>query len=521
MKKFLKISGLTLGLIAVAIIACLIAVQTPRVQTYLAQKAVGMLESKFGGTIEFEKVQVHPFDALVLKNIVVKDNEPYKMDNMPAIDTIFRARYLVATFSVKGLFKKEGLHVKRAYLTDAVFNLTNEPEGTNIQRFLNLKKNEEQKEQGNVFDVGQIEVQNLRFRLISYSGMLKTQAKERQTGVVEPHVKGTINWDDLDVTLDLKGKGLTMSGGYMSGEVLSADIKEKSGYHVNNLKAKAKVGHGKTEIENVQLIDNWSVLNVPELTFNYDNSQSWGNFIEEVRMKGSIADSRVDIRSVSYFAPSLKGRSIIADVSEGKVEGYVNDLHIKKLAFSEQLSGVRGVLKGSLTGLPDSQGMLTNIPTIDLKFTTAGIGKFIKGWAPTATVDLSQFAKGETFSFVGAGDGPLNRMCIRGVLASKLGKVDADIDITNTIDPNRPIKITGYVETKDLNIGEFIGNDIVKECTLRTSMSATLTPGNPSAQLDSIVIDRLNVLGYDYSGIAAAGTYKDQSFDGRIICNDP
>jgi hypothetical protein len=34
-------------------------------------------------------------------------------------------------------------------------------------------------------------------------------------------------------------------------------------------------------------------------------------------------------------------------------------------------------------------------------------------------------------------------------------------------------------------------------------------------------VGRLNALGYDYTGIEAMGTYSDQAFDGRIVCDDP
>ena len=57
--------------------------------------------------------------------------------------------------------------------------------------------------------------------------------------------------------------------------------------------------------------------------------------------------------------------------------------------------------------------------------------------------------------------------------------------------------------------------------TLTTGVNATLAPRNLQVRIDSLRVGRLNALGYDYTGIEAMGTYSDQAFDGRIVCDDP
>ncbi len=49
----------------------------------------------------------------------------------------------------------------------------------------------------------------------------------------------------------------------------------------------------------------------------------------------------------------------------------------------------------------------------------------------------------------------------------------------------------------------------------------TLGHGKTSLSIDSLSVDKLSVLGYDYTNIIAAGTYTDNAFDGRIVCGDP
>ena len=52
-------------------IAIALAIQTPGVQTRIADKAVNALSEKLDGEITFEKIHFKPFTTLVLKNVVI------------------------------------------------------------------------------------------------------------------------------------------------------------------------------------------------------------------------------------------------------------------------------------------------------------------------------------------------------------------------------------------------------------------------------------------------------------------
>ena len=58
-------------------------------------------------------------------------------------------------------------------------------------------------------------------------------------------------------------------------------------------------------------------------------------------------------------------------------------------------------------------------------------------------------------------------------------------------------------------------------CTLRSTLHADFGPEGPEVTIDTVFIDKLHALDYTYSNIVAAGTYSQNAFDGRIICNDP
>jgi len=509
-KKALKIFWLVVVALATLLLAITIILQTPAAQTFVAKKVVAALEDNINGKVEFSKVHLRPFNALVLKDVAIIDNNKPFSPAGERLDTMVTAKSIVATFSLRGLARKEGIHIRRANIKDASFTLVSEPGTTNIKRIFNLgkKKDKEKKEPGNVVDVKRVNIENFRFRLVNLK-----KPVEKEFG---------INWNDLDITVgQLSGHNLVVSNGYVSGTVDNAEFKEKSGYDVKSLSASTKVGHGQTIISNIKLIDNYSNLSLPEFRMTYDNTQSFSDFLNAVRLTGTIDNSLLDFRSLGYFAQGLKDKETSLHIDNADVDGFVSDLGINSLKFKDMNSGIGGYLEGNITGLPDLDAFRLNANVEDLKFNTDGLSKLIGDWAPRAKVDLGKFAKGSSFNFNGRCSGLLNDLKVDGNIVSDVGNVTADIGIKNIIDKKRPISFDGTLDTKDVDLGGIANVKQLGKCTLRTALHASLGSDGPDVTIDTLFIDRLGALGYDYSGIAAAGTYSKNAFDGRIICNDP
>ena len=128
-------------------------IQLPQVQTYVAEKVVSQLSERLDGNITFEKIHFKPFTTLVLKNVVIIDKSPVQdpIDSTAVqIDTFFRAQYIIAKFTLKGLRSKDGLHLDKATISNAEMNLVLEDSTidgkvkfNNLSRIFRLKKKEE------------------------------------------------------------------------------------------------------------------------------------------------------------------------------------------------------------------------------------------------------------------------------------------------------------------------------------------------------------------------------------------
>ena len=480
------------------------------------------MTEKLDGEIVFDKIHLKPFTTLILKNVAIVDKNPAKdaLDPEKAVvDTLFRAKYIIARFSLEGLADPDGFHIRKAYIADARMNLVLEDDpndttgkGTdNLSRIFRLVKNPPKKEPlpDEIFHIRDVELNNMAFALINHK-TLKT-----------PHYGG-MNWNDLDVTdIDLKARDLMFKGGIMTGEVGQLSFREKSGFLCNSITGSAKVGNGRTIVEDLKLKDQWSDIDIALYMMSYDSVKDFEDYINKVKMDGVIRKSLVDFRTITYFAPQLAGNNLRV-VTEGRVEGFVSDLHFYNISARSEAGGFSGTVNGSMTGLPDINKTRLDATIKNFNMTADGLGRFVSEWTPEGNeVDLSRFAKGTIFMVDGSAKGLLNKMNAKISLNSLIGRAEAEAVLTDITIPSKPIGIEGTINTEDLDLGRIIGTDIIRQTTLRAGIKTKFSEGFPDVAIDSLIVERMLLNDYDYSGIAAAGTLSEKAFDGRIICNDP
>lgn len=503
-------------------IAVGLAIQTPGVQTRIADKAVSMLSEKLDGDISFEKIHFKPFTTLVLKNVVIIDKAPVQdpLDSTAVqIDTFFRAQYIIAKFTLKGLRSQEGIHLDKATIKDAEMNLVLEDSTredkdkfNNLSRIFRLKKKEvKNTSDKELFHIRKVEINGFAFRMKNYSSD-KTP------------FRGGINWNDLDISdISLKANELQFKGGVMSGGLEELSFREKSGYICHEISGSAKVGNGKAIIRDLKLDDPWSALDIPMFMMSYAGVEAFKDYIAAVRMDAELARSVVDFQTIRHFAPQLEDNRLILDVASGKFAGTVDDFTVSDMKVSSRSGGFEGIISGRMRGIPEIEDTRIDARLQDFTMTSAGLSHFVSQWMRDGSLDLGRFAPGTSFRVNAHAKGLLNDMDIDADIRSAVGNISGDIRLEDIITEGTQIGISGKVSTEDLNIGKIIGQKIIGETSMKATVAARLGNGNAplSAALDSLSISRLHVHGYDYSQISGSGTLSKDAFDGRIACNDP
>ena len=500
--------------------AGILVIQLPQVQTYVAGKVVDRLDDKLDGDILFEKIHLKPFTTLVLKKVAIIDRNPQKCAVDPLaepVDTFFRADYIIAKFPLQGLFKHDCLHLDKAYINGAQMNLViedkvDEGDGDtqidNLSRIFRLKKKAEPTyNEKEIFHIKDVQIIDMGFAMKDY-------------GIDQTPYHGGINWNNLDVKdIDLTAKNLQFKNSIMSGELKSMSFREKSGYICNSLTGSAKVGRGKTIIEDLLLIDPWSEVSLPSFMMSYTNVKAFKDFISEVKLDGELSDTKLDFRTISYFAPQLEGNRLNLSLN-GTVSGYVDDFNVSGLRFASKDGVFSGTLDGSMTGIPEIEDTKIKARISRSLMSAEGLGDFLSQWMKEGELDFSRFAKGILFSLDAKAEGIIDNMDIAASIKSLAGSMDADVNVANVINEVNPIAISGGLKTDDLNIGRIIGSKMVGELTMETNLEAILSE-KPSLNLSGMEVNRLHINGYDYEGIMATGKLNNNLFNGWITCHDP
>lgn len=497
-------------------------IQLPQVQTAVAEKVTRSLSEKLDGDISIEKIHFRPFSTIVLKNLVIIDKNPVKSpvdSTLEQIDTFFRAEYIIARTSLKGLTDKESIKIKEVDVKNAQMNLVLEDLMTDadtiatynsLSRIFRIRKDKPRKEPkpDEIFKINDINIKNMGFAMLNYSSK-----KIKYLG-------GGIDWNDLDIrNINLDAEDLSFKDGIMYGKAEQLYFYEKTGFNCHMMSGEARVGRGKTIIDNLKIKDEWSDIYLSQFMMSYRNVDDFKDFIGRVRLDGQIERSVVDFRTIANFAPQLKGNSLRADVT-GSLSGTVEDFTVKNVSFSSRDGGFSGVVNGRMTGIPETYDMRIDAAITDLRLTTKGLSDFVTHWMRGGCLDLSRFAKGTLFYGKASAKGLLNNLSTTASLYSKIGGVVAEVRLDEIIRPENPISMKGTVSTKDLNLGSVINSDLLGPATAHTRLSMTIDDGI-SVDVDTLKVNRLNFKDYDYSDILAKGYYNPKSLQATVISKDP
>ena len=513
MKKGLRIPLKAVSGILIVLLALLAAMQSPRIQSWAGSRVVERLRDKMDADITFNMVSIRPFEAITLDDVTIIDRNP----SVPGSDTLATIGSLGAKFSVLGLLSGSGAYLSHARLEDASFFLVIEPDSldgnttTNLQRVFRMHSSQKDTPPtwGNLLTARDVEINNFRFRMKSLT--------------MDSYTAGKIDFSDLDLFVNhFHAKNIKVADSRITGAVESLSAVEKSGFEIKEASArKVKMGMGQVRVEDFDLREEDSDIHLKSLQMD-GPLDHYSDFIERIRFSGEIKPGTlVSMKTISYFGPLEESMNFRGRI-QGKFTGYVNDIYVKDIIATDQDHDFTVKGSGRIINCTDIQNCALDFNVNESKFTLKGLEGFLRTWASDLDLGLDGFAPGEFFTFDGTAKGPLNRLDVNGGITSRLGSARADITVRNTVDPKRPIIIGGGVRTRDLNVGKIAGIDAVGPITLGTGLEASLPKGGGiNVRIDSLKIDRLNALGYDYTNISAAGNYAEDAFDGRIIAADP
>ena len=522
MRRGVKIAAWILGLLVVLLLAGLVAIQSPAVQTAVGKRIFASLQENTDAEITLGNISIRPFEALLIEDLLVLDKEP----RAPGMDTLLYVQNLAVKFTLRGLLTGKEAHISRLRLQGGGFNLITEPAPgrpdkpvTNLERIFRLESGKEEEpvyQWGNILSARQVEIENVGFKMVNIPAL--------EMNAEAPVEEGVIDWNNLKTVLD-EGHihNLRIADNHITAENVKLSLTEQeTGFHGQEVSARSvKVGEGLVYLEDVRINDGFSSVNMEYFAMEgpiYD----YAEFIDRIVLDGVIKDgSWLDMAgTLSHFAglKDIRFRGFL----KGKVRGTVNSLGLENVLVEDMDNDVRVFTSGRIRDIANVEESTFSLDIREASFDLKGLGRFVETWAPTSKLDLSRFAPGERLNFAGRLEGPMNALNIQGAFTSGIGDVVADVYLKNVISEVQDMELGGNLVTSDLHLGKVLGVEALGPLSLRTRLDAVFKDrGGMDVKMDTLRVSRLQALGYDYSGISAQFTYIGENFDGQLVSEDP
>lgn len=524
MKKALKVIRWILGLLVVLIIGAMVAIQSSVVQTAVGQYVVSRLEEQMDADIVFEKVSVTPFNAIIVKNLVVRDKEP----RIEGMDTLLSVNSLTAKFSLTGLLRGDMAKVSRLRLSGGSFHLVMEPAGAdgepdvNITRIFGIKEDDTKErkapEWGNILSAKHIEIENILFRMDN----LPAQARMAERGKLPD--EGAIDWNHFCAELvSAEIDNLKVADSKIQGQNIKVHILEKvTGWEIREASVQTMtIGNGVANLEEVKLNDGFTSLNLEYFRMegtldDYSDFENKVVFDSRIR-EGSVLDMK---GTLGHIASDLQDRGMRMKL-RGRVRGATNAIGSDNLYVEDLDSGVKLHVGGRFVNATDLESTSMSFQVKELVFGMKNLEEFLEEWSPESKLNLGHMARGEEFSFAGTVEGLLQDFGVKGGISSGIGEILADVSIKDVVSTDKPITIGGNLGTRELDLGKMLGNASLGPANLNAALGLSIGKKSLDFYLDTLNVSSLHALGYNYSGIGASGSMVGKALKASITSADP
>ena len=487
----------TLVLLAVVLpVVAAILLSSYSVQNYVVGRLTKVFSEKLGTTVSIDRVGIKFFNRATFDGVYVEDYQG---------DTLLYVRHLDAGF--RGYHFGTGLvRLGDVRLDGANFRVAQDSTGTtNLSALLAGLKNDKPKSKKSfALRANSLTVDSTRFRFRKYP---------------VPERKGAINFSDLDIRdLALRFEGIRVDGDSIQLSINSLSASEKSGFRLREFSGQnVRVGSRGIRIADLQLRDDDSQVSMPELALVYPGWKAFGDFVKSVDIHSVIVSSRLAMRTIGWFAPSLgTWRSVVQ--LNGTFDGPVSDLTGR--LDDAVIGDTRLRTRFSIAGLPEIQKTRFNFDISELATHAASAGTIFRDitgreLAAGAVQWLDRLGE---MTLTGTFDGLLSDFQTDAKLTSAPG--EAKFQLRVNPEAGGRTRLDGNVALAEFQLGRLLKVEKLGTATLSARLDGYLGSDSMLLATDAS-IDHLRFNGYHYRGIRANGDIRNKYYKGLIASADP
>ncbi|HLS38083.1 MAG TPA: translocation/assembly module TamB domain-containing protein [Sphingobacterium bovisgrunnientis] len=429
-KKILKITLWTLASILVLVLLLIFSVQFSSVQTYLTKRVAAFLGEELNASITLDKIYFKPFSTLSLQKFAVIEHNG---------DTTLYAEKLNANLDLLKFFDNK-VTIEEIKLEGAYLNYQIYPDSSNLAKYIAYftppKKQTKDKKQKLELALDRIELNNNKFRMVNNN---------------YTYPRAGVNFADLEVT-EISG----VLDNIKLDSILSADIsrltlKEKSGFYLKELTAKASYTDKQMKFEDLLIRTNNSTIG-DYVIFEYDEFNDFSSFLTKVNVKANLKDAYVDSKDIEYFAPTMRTVQFTTSIKNADLSGTVSDIVARNVELS---TGKKTSLTGNFTikGLPNINRTVFGFAIKELKTSGQDIEYFVPKLANGKKIQLpTQIHNLKDLNYTGSFLGLYNDFDVKGNLKTAAGSLQPNAHITI----NNLVSYNGKISAQNFKIGDVL-----------------------------------------------------------------
>lgn len=467
----------------------------------MAQRVVSGIEENLNGSVEIDRIAIVFFNKVMAYGLSITGESG---------DTLASVDKLSVSLSTSDLLRGE-IHINRLFLENGCFNLIQEGPGkySNINRIFNTSpKPDSLKKPLRLPDmtVDEITLRNMAFSMVN---------PKADTVLRNP---GCINFMNLRLKgINAKIYRTEITDNTVSCRIRDLNCHESCGYELQSLSGIFSLDSNESRIANLHLSDPWSDIRAEYVSFGYDSGKDFSDFLNKIRLGADLRNSVLDFRSIGVFAQSLTGNDLKLNIS-GKISGPVSKLSTYNLEVDSDSTSIR--LSAAVTGLPDIYDTFFNVTLKRITTTPSDLSGIISKFS-RKNITINTPVQDMKTSLTGIAYGKLSSFYSIGNLSSGIGSVNYEVELKGEHNTVERLSSSLWIDTLDL--GKFIGNDLLGDISLDAQISADLhgsSDKSMSARLERMHISSMSIKDYEYNDITLAGEYTDSRANIRMFSRD-
>lgn len=318
----------------------------------------------------------------------------------------------------------------------------------------------------------------------------------QRTGMDYAHLKAT--------PFVLHAKDFFFAEDSIGGKIESASFREQSGFVLNELTADFLYTGNQAWLHDLYLETPGTQLK-RNATIRYASLDALQKDLGNLYIDIDIADSRILVKDILSFVPSLRSQPAFADPGatwfiNSQVQGRVADLNITSLQL-RGLQDTRADIKGRITGLPNLDRFSANLIIKDISSSRRDINRFIPAGMLPKQISLPM-----RFNITGNLKGDTRDLDGELSVRTDLGDAVLKGNVKQLTD-QRNASYNATVQTKSLDLGRLLQDTSLGPLTATVSVNGRgLDPKTAHADFNGAI----------HSAVFNQYTYRDLDLKGSL-----